>query len=166
MKRLASSNINEAQTHATETQEGDSEKTGKPTECCSLDVPDLSSEKTGLESESEDENYVARSIDDHAAAPTVVSDSLPTMGDIESSMDTLQSTDNVPGDAFDERSTSHGLVCDICLDDYQVNQVVAWSKNVECKHAFHVDCISDWLQRRPTCPTCRQEYITVGKKRT
>ena len=161
MKQITNANVNEDQAHATETEESDSKKTGKPTECCSLDVPDLSSEQTGAESEDDDDNRAAQPIN---GAPTTMSDPLPAMGDIESSMDNLQSTDNDPGDAFDERSTSHGLVCDICLDDYQVNQVVAWSKNVECKHAFHVDCISDWLQRRPTCPTCRQEYITVGKR--
>ncbi|GKY94358.1 hypothetical protein MPSEU_000401700 [Mayamaea pseudoterrestris] len=62
-------------------------------------------------------------------------------------------------------TVQHGFICDICLAEYEAGQVVAWSKNEQCKHAFHVDCITDWLLRRPTCPTCRQEYIDVTKKR-
>jgi hypothetical protein len=64
--------------------------------------------------------------------------------------------------AADQCSLSHqGALCDICLGDYEAGDVVAWSTNVKCKHAFHVDCITDWLLRRPSCPSCRQAYITI-----
>ncbi|GKY94525.1 hypothetical protein MPSEU_000418200 [Mayamaea pseudoterrestris] len=53
------------------------------------------------------------------------------------------------------------IICDICLGEYEEGDVVAWSKNVLCKHAFHLECISDWLIRRPTCPSCRQDYIDI-----
>jgi hypothetical protein len=63
----------------------------------------------------------------------------------------------------DAGTVAHGAVCDICLGDYEIGDVIAWSKNVQCKHAFHADCITDWLTRRPTCPSCRQDYITIAK---
>ena len=52
--------------------------------------------------------------------------------------------------------------CDICIMEFQVGSHVAWSKNSHCRHAFHVDCILDWLCEQPTCPTCRQDYIMQG----
>mmetsp|Transcript_2188 Transcript_2188/g.3320 ORF Transcript_2188/g.3320 Transcript_2188/m.3320 type:complete len:154 (-) Transcript_2188:54-515(-) len=39
----------------------------------------------------------------------------------------------------------------------------------KCKHAFHLQCVSTWLQSQnsnnPTCPTCRQEW-EFGAERT
>lgn len=55
----------------------------------------------------------------------------------------------------------HDALCDICLGDYETGDFVAWSKNTRCKHAYHIECISDWLIRRPTCPSCRQVYIDI-----
>jgi hypothetical protein len=52
-------------------------------------------------------------------------------------------------------------LCEICLNEYEHGDLVAWSKNINCKHAFHVECITDWLLRRPTCPCCRQDYIVI-----
>ena len=52
-----------------------------------------------------------------------------------------------------------GTTCDICLLEYQVGDTVAWSPNVECIHAFHRDCILDWLVRKPSCPNCRVDYL-------
>jgi len=49
--------------------------------------------------------------------------------------------------------------CDICLMDYEVGEDVAWSRNDQCIHAFHKECITDWLLRNPKCPLCRNEYI-------
>jgi hypothetical protein len=42
--------------------------------------------------------------------------------------------------------------CAICLDDQKINE--NWSI-LNCAHEFHNKCISDWLQRDNTCPTCR-----------
>ena len=41
---------------------------------------------------------------------------------------------------------------------------VAWSKNEECCHAFHTDCIVPWLMDHDDCPMCRNDYIFVGNK--
>ena len=71
-------------------------------------------------------------------------------------------TREIAASAVDTSSSpSHGAVCEICLGDYEAGDIVAWSANPLCKHAFHVECISDWLIRRPTCPSCRQDYIDI-----
>lgn len=49
--------------------------------------------------------------------------------------------------------------CDICLMEYEVGEEVAWSRNEDCIHAFHKECIVDWLLRSPNCPLCRNEYV-------
>lgn len=51
--------------------------------------------------------------------------------------------------------------CAICLGDYDVGDQVVWSSNQECPHAFHQECILDWLikmQPATPCPCCRQEF--------
>lgn len=58
----------------------------------------------------------------------------------------------------------HPTTCDICLTDYEVGDEVAWSKNDACRHAFHKECIRDWLLRRPDCPLCRRNYLVDTSK--
>jgi Ring finger domain len=55
-------------------------------------------------------------------------------------------------------TTSH-LACDICLCEFEKGDVLAWSRNRACSHHFHRDCVVDWLRRRTTCPSCRQEFV-------
>lgn len=58
----------------------------------------------------------------------------------------------------------NAMVCDICLEPYALNELLAWSRNVDCPHAFHRDCITSWLLRRATCPVCRKDYIATTKQ--
>lgn len=52
-----------------------------------------------------------------------------------------------------------GLTCDICLLDFEVGEEVTWSPNLACSHTYHKDCMLDWLIRKPSCPSCRQNYV-------
>jgi hypothetical protein len=36
-------------------------------------------------------------------------------------------------------------VCAICLEAYKPDETVVWSSNIDCSHAFHQDCILDYL---------------------
>lgn len=50
--------------------------------------------------------------------------------------------------------------CAICYEDYKKGDDVAWSKNEECHHAYHVDCILEWLMLdHDECPQCRAKFI-------
>jgi hypothetical protein len=54
-------------------------------------------------------------------------------------------------------------VCAICLCAYEVGDVVAWSLEASCQHAFHKDCLVPWLAKKsePHCPVCRQSFCKV-----
>ena len=67
----------------------------------------------------------------------------------------LPSTEN-----DDDNEEDH--VCVICLDSFQVGDVVSWARfSEECHHVFHADCIGPWLQgkRQDDCPSCRHRII-------
>ena len=54
--------------------------------------------------------------------------------------------------------------CAVCLSRYKVGDVVAWSSNPSCIHAFHRECVVDWLvkmQPETPCPCCRQEFTDL-----
>jgi hypothetical protein len=72
--------------------------------------------------------------------------------------------------------------CAICLAPYEVNETVVWScchgqtshtnhssndnatNSTGCNHAFHYDCMIDWLikvQDGTPCPCCRQEFTDL-----
>ena len=58
--------------------------------------------------------------------------------------------------------------CAVCLSDYRVGDVVTWSSNPKCVHAFHRDCVVDWLikmQPETPCPCCRQEFTDLEEIR-
>ena len=54
--------------------------------------------------------------------------------------------------------------CAICLEAYRENDRVSYSKHRNCSHAFHTECILNWLQveYRNDCPCCRSQYIHVS----
>ena len=52
--------------------------------------------------------------------------------------------------------------CPICLETYKAGEDVAWSHNEECFHAFHLECIVDWLMKSDECPMCRENYLNMG----
>lgn len=49
--------------------------------------------------------------------------------------------------------------CSICLSDYQIGDEICWSPNSRCSHAFHKECIAEWLMKRDDCPCCRHNYL-------
>merc|ERR1712125_182804 len=58
--------------------------------------------------------------------------------------------------------------CAVCLSEYRVGDVVTWSSNPKCIHAFHRDCVVDWLikmQPETPCPCCRQEFTDLEEIR-
>ena len=52
--------------------------------------------------------------------------------------------------------------CAICLDSYSIGDEIAWSHNDLCHHAFHLECIVDWLMKHDECPMCRLNYLNLG----
>ena len=59
--------------------------------------------------------------------------------------------------------------CAICLDRYEAGQTVVWSNNAECQHAFHKECILEYLVYHKEgssapCPCCRQPFLEKQSK--
>jgi hypothetical protein len=63
-------------------------------------------------------------------------------------------------------------VCAICLEVYKPNETVIWSSNIDCSHAFHQDCILDYLMVKEIkvketvspCPCCRQDFMSLSSE--
>ncbi|GMI84286.1 Arabidopsis Toxicos en Levadura 42 [Hibiscus trionum] len=53
------------------------------------------------------------------------------------------------------KGSKQGLECSVCLsrfEDYKVIRLLP-----QCKHAFHVECIDEWLEEHSSCPLCRRK---------
>lgn len=49
--------------------------------------------------------------------------------------------------------------CAICCSGYEEDDNVVWS-GLECKHAFHNECILPWLSKgKKRCPICRHWFV-------
>lgn len=46
--------------------------------------------------------------------------------------------------------------CSICLE-----HIRSGSQLMECKHCYHTECISNWLEISPSCPMCRYSKPTL-----
>ena len=49
--------------------------------------------------------------------------------------------------------------CTICLEEYKHKDDICWSKNENCIHAYHLDCMTAWLMEHDECPQCRDKYV-------
>jgi len=58
---------------------------------------------------------------------------------------------------YDDESTDAN-VCPICLCEYEMGDMLVVSKY--CTHAFHKDCILEWLENHDDCPLCRVGMVT------
>ncbi|CAI5445706.1 unnamed protein product [Caenorhabditis angaria] len=46
--------------------------------------------------------------------------------------------------------------CAVCLDPYQVNDIV---RILPCRHIYHKSCIDPWLLEHRTCPMCKSDIL-------
>ena len=54
--------------------------------------------------------------------------------------------------SFEAIHTGPPTPCLVCLEDIAPQDPI---KLLPCTHEFHRKCISEWFQRKTTCPTCR-----------
>jgi hypothetical protein len=72
----------------------------------------------------------------------------------------LQLTPNAIQDPSNLRLVPN--ICTICLCNYEIGSDIVWSSNSACEHAFHQDCIEQWLMKQregPLCPCCRRDFV-------
>jgi hypothetical protein len=53
--------------------------------------------------------------------------------------------------------------CPICIEPFAVDEIVSYSPNKACSHAFHHECIKEWLLRNGNCPFCREVYLPIDE---
>ncbi|KAI3447011.1 hypothetical protein Pfo_003676 [Paulownia fortunei] len=53
------------------------------------------------------------------------------------------------------KGSREGLECAVCLAKFEDIEILRLLP--KCKHAFHIDCIDQWLEKHCTCPLCRQK---------
>jgi hypothetical protein len=50
--------------------------------------------------------------------------------------------------------------CAICVSEYEDGEKVVWSSCLECRHAFHYECMMPWLAKgKKRCPICRHWFV-------
>mmetsp|Transcript_111449 Transcript_111449/g.228189 ORF Transcript_111449/g.228189 Transcript_111449/m.228189 type:complete len:236 (+) Transcript_111449:358-1065(+) len=114
---------------------------------------DTLSTDDGKDYQSGDENELS---DEEEGNGVVVVHSFP--GDTEVSSD-KEST---------EKSVSN--LCAICLEEYHEGDTIVWSSNKQCRHAFHRECLTNYLvtvkdEETYPCPCCRQNFFfEIGSK--
>ncbi|KAK6158966.1 hypothetical protein DH2020_006280 [Rehmannia glutinosa] len=53
------------------------------------------------------------------------------------------------------KGSKDGLECSVCLAKFEEIEILRLLP--KCKHAFHIDCIDQWLEKHSTCPLCRRK---------
>lgn len=150
------------------------DSTGSPGQRQPVDAADVSREKPGSGSLLEmhlaaDEITPALVICRHN---NVVNETIDVEMCVSGIADVYQADENFEVDTTVEECESGYLMlpclrqvpncCAICLCPYDVAETVVWSDNKACKHAFHEECISEWLVKQhegTSCPCCRQEFL-------
>lgn len=74
-------------------------------------------------------------------------------------LQSIRSNLNITSDHSNKSSIYSPKTCPVCFGDYVKGDDIAWSKNEKCCHAFHTDCILEWLMNHDECPMCRNDYL-------
>ena len=73
----------------------------------------------------------------------------------------FEAFEDTSSESYTEEIFFDPKVCPICSEEYKPGDDIAWSKNEDCIHAFHTNCIVPWLMDHDDCPMCRNDYIFV-----
>lgn len=53
------------------------------------------------------------------------------------------------------KGSREGLECAVCLSKFEDIEILRLLP--KCKHAFHIDCVDQWLEKHSSCPLCRHK---------
>lgn len=82
----------------------------------------------------------------------------PVVSSLRSSITFLK---NIGASSSTRRANSilYDDCCTICLEPYNDNDQICRSRNKQCSHLFHLDCMVNWLLHHDECPICRAAYL-------
>ncbi|KAK9274134.1 hypothetical protein L1049_018948 [Liquidambar formosana] len=65
--------------------------------------------------------------------------------------------DSIPVFTFSSlKGSKEGLECAVCLSKFEDAEILRLLP--KCKHAFHMNCIDQWLESHSSCPLCRNKF--------
>jgi len=53
--------------------------------------------------------------------------------------------------------------CSICMETFEVGNTISFSPMEGCCHAFHHDCLRQWLLQKTGCPCCRAIILPIDR---
>ncbi|CAK7337457.1 unnamed protein product [Dovyalis caffra] len=53
------------------------------------------------------------------------------------------------------KGSREGLECAVCLSKFEDIEILRFLP--KCKHAFHINCVDQWLEKHSSCPLCRRK---------
>ncbi|KAJ4830754.1 hypothetical protein Tsubulata_020787 [Turnera subulata] len=54
------------------------------------------------------------------------------------------------------KGSKEGLECAVCISRFEDSEILRLLP--KCRHAFHTNCIDQWLQHHSSCPLCRYKF--------
>lgn len=104
-----------------------------------------------------------------ASSSSLSHHNLPLSQSSESFVSASSANDNIPSvEEGGEELKSVPNNCAICLDTYVSGDTIVTSCNPLCPHAFHQECIIEWLvkmQEGTPCPCCRRTFVELSPSR-
>jgi hypothetical protein len=105
-----------------------------------------------------------------ASSSSLSHHNLPLSQSSESFVSASSAIDNIPSveEGVEEELKSVPNNCAICLDTYVSGDTIVTSCNPLCPHAFHQECIIEWLvkmQEGTPCPCCRRTFVELSPSR-
>ncbi|KAL1554734.1 hypothetical protein AAHA92_15262 [Salvia divinorum] len=71
------------------------------------------------------------------------------------------SIDALPTVKISRRHVRADCTCAVCKERFELGSQV---RKLPCKHLYHSDCITPWLQQRSSCPVCRQQITNAAAR--
>lgn len=67
----------------------------------------------------------------------------------------------IDDDSTTSSCPSNPKECAICMARYKHNDEICWSRNERCVHAYHLNCMIEWLMKDDKCPMCRSNFLVL-----
>ncbi|PRQ54014.1 putative transcription factor C2H2 family [Rosa chinensis] len=80
---------------------------------------------------------------------------------IPATRSSIESLQKVGFHSLEQATIKQISTCSICEDEFADGNVDQLITPLPCKHHFHADCISQWLEISHLCPLCRYALPTV-----